>query len=57
MLIDAHLHMWERRCLPDEAVRRYLGPISKLKEFGLDGILDLKLDEDYPFPDYDVKMN
>ncbi len=57
MLIDAHVHMWERRCLPDEAVRKYLGPLSVLKDMGLDGILDFRLDEDFPFPDYDTGID
>ena len=32
MLIDAHIHIWKRDMLPDDAIRNYLEPIRKLKE-------------------------
>ena len=56
MRIDAHIHMWERRCLPDKAVQLYLEPVKKLAEMGLDSVFDFSLDADYPFPDYDEPM-
>ena len=56
MRIDAHVHMWERRCLPDRAVQLYLEPLKKLAELGLDQVFDFRLDEEYPFPDYDEPM-
>jgi len=32
MLIDAHIHIWKREMLPDDAIRNYLEPVRKLKE-------------------------
>ncbi len=56
MRIDAHVHMWERRSLPDMAVINYLEPVKKLQEYGLDEAFDFKLDDpEFPFPDYDEK--
>ena len=57
MRIDAHVHMWERRCLPDLAVKLYLEPVKKLQEFGLDKVFDFKFDEEYPFSDYEEPMD
>ncbi len=57
MIIDAHIHMWDRKMLPDQAVANYLAPLKKLKELGLDEIFNIDLDSDFPFPDYDVKIN
>ena len=52
MLIDAHIHIWERNMLPDEAIRSYLEPIRKFKEM-YGNLFDLGLDDDIPFADYD----
>ena len=57
MRIDAHVHLWERRCLPDQAIRLYLEPLNKLKELGLDDVFDFGLDdEEFPFPDYEERI-
>ena len=57
MRIDAHVHLWERRCLPDQAIRLYLEPLSKLKELGLDDVFDFGLDDEgFPFPDYEERI-
>ena len=56
MRIDAHIHIWNRLCLPDEAVRGYMEPVRKLQELGLDKVFDLGLDDDFPFPDYEEPM-
>ena len=56
MRIDAHVHMWERRIIPDEAVRSYLEPLKKLKELGLDDVFDFNLDEEFPFSDYSERV-
>lgn len=51
MIIDAHIHIWERKMLPDEAIRNYLEPLVKFKEtYG--GVFDLGLDKEVPFSDY-----
>lgn len=52
MLIDAHIHIWNRDMLPDEAVRNYLEPVRKFKELYGD-IFDFGLDDEIPFSDYD----
>lgn len=51
MIIDAHIHIWERKMLPDEAVRSYLEPIRKFQEM-YGGVFDLGLNEKVPFSDY-----
>ena len=56
MIIDAHMHMWERRSLPDEAVRKYMEPVLKFKEL-YDGVFDFNLDDAVPFSDYDVPID
>ena len=56
MRIDAHVHLWERRCIPDQAVLNYLEPLKKLKELGLDKVFDFKMDEEMPFPDYNERL-
>ena len=57
MRIDAHVHMWERRSLPDLAVKNYLAPVKMLDDLGLKDAFDFKLDDpDFPFPDYDEKV-
>ena len=56
MRIDAHVHMWERRSLPDLAVRNYLAPVKMLEEFGLEKAFDFMIDDEFPFPDYDEKV-
>lgn len=56
MLIDAHIHMWERRSLPDEAVLNYLEPVRVLKDLNLGEIFEFKKGEEYPFSDYDVPI-
>ena len=52
MLIDAHIHIWNRDMLPDEAIRNYLEPIRKFKELYGD-VFDFGLDDEVPFADYD----
>ena len=55
MLIDAHVHMWNRKTLPDKAILTYLEPIIAFKEtYG--HLFDLGFDGDMPFPDYDVPI-
>ena len=56
MRIDAHVHLWERRMIPDEAIRQYLEPLNKLKELGLDDVFDFNLDDEVPFPDYNENI-
>ena len=56
MRIDAHVHMWHRDSLPDQAVRLYLEPLQKLKDLGLDDIFEFKLDNEIPFDDYDTPV-
>lgn len=56
MLIDAHVHMWNRKTLPDEAVLNYLKPILKFQEtYG--HLFDLGYEDGMPFPDYDVPID
>ena len=57
MIIDAHVHIWHRNWLPDQAVKLYLEPARKLKEFGLDDVFDFGLDDEIPFSDYDTPMD
>ncbi|MBE6516647.1 MAG: amidohydrolase [Thermoplasmata archaeon] len=52
MLIDAHIHIWKREMLPDDAIRNYLEPVRKLKELYGD-LFDFGLDDEIPFADYD----
>lgn len=56
MIIDAHIHMWHRNSLPDEAVRQYMEPVRKLKELFGD-VFDFNLDEEIPFSDYDIPID
>lgn len=56
MRIDAHVHIWHRNWLPDQAVRLYLEPLQKLKDLGLDDVFDFRLDNEIPFDDYDTPM-
>ena len=57
MRIDAHVHMWDRRCLPDKAVQNYMEPMKKLQELGLDMVFDFGLDAEFPFADYDEPLD
>ena len=57
MIIDAHVHIWHRDWLPDQAVKLYLEPARKLKELGLDDVFDFGLDDEIPFSDYDTPMD
>lgn len=59
MLIDAHAHMWNRKMLPDLAVRSYMAPVLEIseeerKKYGT--MLDFDLEGEVPFADYDVKI-
>ena len=56
MLIDAHIHMWNRLMLPNEAVKNYMEPMLKFKEMYGD-LMDFGLDEITPFVDYDVPIS
>ena len=56
MIIDAHVHIWHRNWLPDQAVKLYLEPARKLKELGLDDVFEFGLDDEIPFSDYDTPM-
>ena len=56
MRIDAHVHLWERNIIPDQAVKSYLEPLKKLKELGLDDVFDFRLDDDVPFSDYNENI-
>ena len=56
MRIDAHVHLWERRMIPDEAIKNYLEPLKKLKELGLDDVFDFRLDDEMPFSDYNERI-
>ena len=51
MIIDGHVHVWQRQMLPNSLLRAYLEPL-----LALDGILDLSLDreEDWPMSQVDV---
>ena len=57
MRIDAHVHMWHRDSLPDQAVKLYLEPLQKLKDLGLDDVFEFKLDNEIPFDDYDTPVS
>ena len=51
MIIDSHIHIWNRKMLPDMAVRNYLSPMLEFAgEF--DGFLDFDLESEIPFWDY-----
>jgi len=59
VLIDAHAHMWNRKMLPDLAVRSYMAPVLEIseeerKKYGT--MLDFDLEGEVPFADYDVKI-
>lgn len=55
MLIDAHIHMWHRKVIPDEAVRRYMAPAAEfMEQYG--DVFNFNLDDDIPFSDYDVPI-
>ncbi len=56
MRIDAHVHLWERNMIPDQAIKNYLEPLKKLKELGLDDVFDFRLDDDIPFSDYNERI-
>ncbi len=56
MIIDAHMHMWERRTLVDESVRNYMEPALKYKDL-FDGVMDFGLEDLIPFEDYDVPID
>lgn len=56
MLIDAHIHMWDRKMLPDQAVRGYMEPMREFAEKYGD-VFDFNLDDVIPFSDYDVKID
>ena len=56
MLIDAHVHMWNRKTLPDQAILSYLAPILDFQDkFG--HLFDLGMEGDMPFPDYEVPVD
>ena len=56
MLIDAHVHMWNRKTLPDQAILSYLEPILKFQDtYG--HLFDLGLEDGMPFPDYEVPVD
>ncbi|NLL94910.1 MAG: amidohydrolase family protein [Thermoplasmatales archaeon] len=55
MLIDAHIHMWHRDVIPDEAVRSYMGPtLQFLEQYG--NVFDFNLDDEIPYSDYYVPI-
>ena len=56
MRIDAHVHLWERGMIPDQAVKNYLEPLKKLEELGLDKVFDFRLEDDIPFSDYNERL-
>jgi len=56
MLIDAHVHMWNRKTLPDRAILSYLEPILKFQDtYG--HLFDLGFEDGMPFPDYEVPVD
>ena len=56
MLIDAHVHMWNRKTLPDQAILSYLEPILKFQDtYG--HLFDLGFEDGMPFPDYEVPVD
>lgn len=55
MIIDAHMHMWNRLMLPDLAIQTYLEPLRRFKEM-YGGMFDMGLDDEMPFSDYDEKI-
>ena len=60
MIIDAHIHLWPRSILPDEAVRNYLQPVldaRKLLPEDQQSFMDFFLDELSPFKDYDLNVS
>ena len=60
MIIDAHVHLWPRCLLPDEAVKNYLAPLEearKLLPSDQQQFLDFFLDEASPFKDYDLNVS
>ena len=60
MIIDAHIHLWPRALLPDEAVRNYLAPVEearKLLPADQQCFLDFFLDDASPFNDYDLNVS
>ena len=56
MRIDAHMHMWNRLMLPDEAIRSYMEPVRKFKEM-YGNLFDFGLDDEVPYKDYDVPVD
>jgi len=53
MIVDAHVHLWNRRMLPNEAVKRYLEPLREMEE-ALKPFFDFNLDGDYAFDDFSI---
>jgi predicted TIM-barrel fold metal-dependent hydrolase len=51
MIIDSHIHIWNRKMLPDAAIRNYLLPLMEHAD-ELDGFMDFDLDAELPFWDY-----
>ena len=41
MRVDAHVHLWERKVIPNEVIRQYLEPLKVLKDMGLDSVFDI----------------
>lgn len=55
MIIDAHMHMWNRLMLPDLAIQTYLEPLRRFnEEYG--DLFGVGLDDEIPFGDYDEKI-
>ncbi len=53
MIVDAHVHLWDRGMLPNSAVRRYLEPINQLDE-DLKKFFDFGLDKEVVFDDFSL---
>jgi predicted TIM-barrel fold metal-dependent hydrolase len=56
MIIDSHIHIWNRKMIPDLAVRNYLLPLLENAN-ELEGFMDFNLDADIPFWDYKAIMD
>ncbi len=53
MIIDAHVHLWNRMMLPNEAVKNYLEPLKNMDE-ELRKFFDFGLDNDIAFDDFSI---
>jgi len=55
MRIDAHVHLWHRKMLPDLAIKNYMEPLLEYADL-FDGFMDFQLDAENPFWDYSAPL-